>query len=92
MALLTGNAIFYCRVTKFLPVFFHNLSRYDSHHNIKDLEIYDGEELNASAKTDQTFIPFSVRVPVGSYVDKRGLTKFIKSDIRFLDSLKSKSL
>ncbi|XP_075240282.1 uncharacterized protein LOC142335839 [Convolutriloba macropyga] len=76
-----------CSVMKFLPVFFHNFSRYDSHHIIKDLEIYDGEELNAIAKTDETFISFSVRVPVGSYVDKRGLTKCIKSDIRFLDSL-----
>ena len=72
---------------KFLPVFFHNLSRYDSHHIIKELEIYDGEELKAIDKTDETFISVSVRVPLGSYVDKRGLTKCIKSDIRFLDSL-----
>ena len=76
-----------CSVMKFLPVFFHNFYRYDSHHIIKDLEIYDGEELNAIAKTVETFISFSVRVPVGSYVDKRGPTKCIKSDIRFLDSL-----
>ena len=76
-----------CTTTNFLPVFFHNLSRYDAHHIIKNLKLEEGEELTAISRTEENFISFSVRVPVGTYMDRQGNEKNIKHDIRFLDSL-----
>ena len=57
------------QTTKFLPIFFHNLSRYDSHHILKNLRLLAGEKLSAIARTDETFTSFSIAVPVGSYND-----------------------
>ena len=36
----------------FVPIFFHNLSRYDSHHIIKHLKLEDKGELSAIARTE----------------------------------------
>ena len=46
------------RTTNFLPVFFHNLSRYDAHHIIKHLVIETGEKLSAIAKNDESYIRY----------------------------------
>ena len=46
------------KATRFLPVFFHNLSRYDAHHIIKYLKVNDGEKLSAIAKNNETYIFF----------------------------------
>ena len=54
------------RTTNFLPVFLHNLSRYDAHHILKHLKLKVGEELSAVAKTDETYISFSINIPVGT--------------------------
>ena len=62
------------RTTNFLPVSFHNLSRYDAHHILKQLKLKVSEELSAIAKTDETFISSSVNMPVGSYMKKSGKT------------------
>ena len=74
------------RTTNFLPVFFHNLSRYDAHHILKQLKLKVSEELSAIAKTDETFISFSVNMPVGSYTKKSGKTVKLFQSMRFLDS------
>ena len=74
------------RSVKFLPVFFHNLSRYDAHHVIKNLKLLPGEKLSAISRTDETYISFSVAVPVGSYFTKLGKQVSIVNNIRFLDS------
>ena len=74
------------RTTNFLPVFFHNLSRYDAHHILKQLKLKVSEELSAIAKTDETFISFSVNMTVGPYTKKWGKTVKLSQSMRFLDS------
>ena len=74
------------RTANFLPAFFHNLSRYDAHHILKQVKLKVSEELSAIAKTDETFISFSVNMPVGSYTKKSGKTLKLFQSTRFLDS------
>ena len=74
------------RTTNFLPVFWHNLSRHDAHHIPKHLKLKVSEELSAIAKTDETFISFSVNMPVGSYTKKCGKTVKLFQTMRFLNS------
>ena len=74
------------RTVNFLPIFFHNLSRYDAHHIIKNLKLLPDEKLSAISRTDETYISFSITVPVGSYRTKLGKTVTITNSIRFLDS------
>ena len=74
------------RTTIFLPVFFHNLSRYVEHHILKQLKLKVSAELSAIAKTDETFISFSVNMPLGSYTKKSGKTVKLFQSMRFLDS------
>ena len=74
------------RTTNFLPVVFHNFSKYDGHHILKQLKLKVSEELFAIAKIDKTFISFSVNMPVGSYTKKCGKTVKLFQSMRFLDS------
>ena len=73
-------------VGSFLPVFFHNLSRYDAHHIVKYLKLKDNEILSAISRTEETFISFSVQVPICSYINKCGVERIVRNEIRFLDS------
>ena len=75
------------RTTKFLPVFFHNFSRYDSHHISKNLKLEKGENLSAIARTDETFTSINLVMPVGSYTDKKNRNVRLFHSLRFLDSL-----
>ena len=74
------------RTTNFLPVFFHNLSRYDAHHILKHLKLKVGEELSAIAKTDEAYISFSINIPVGTYKKQSGQMVKLYQSLRFLDS------
>ena len=74
------------RTPNFLPIFFHNLSRYDAHHIIKNLKLKPSEDLTAISKTDETFISFSINVPVGTYKKKCGKIVKLVHSLRFLDS------
>jgi hypothetical protein len=65
-------------IKEMIPVFMHNLSRYDSHLIIKVLNKIEGEEIKIIPKTEEEYITFSTRVPYGD--GKR------KVEIRFLDS------
>ena len=75
------------QTTKFLPIFFHNLPRYDSHHILKNLRLLGGEKLSAIARTDETFTSFSIALPVGSYKDKRKKYVTLRHSLKFLDNL-----
>ena len=74
------------RTTNFLPVFFHNLSRYDAHHIIKYLVIETGEKLSAIAKNDETYTSFSLDVPMEKFKSKKGHDVIQYHSLRFLDS------
>ena len=75
------------QTTEFLPIFCHNLYRYDSHHILKNLRLLAGEKLSAIARTDEKFTTFSIAVSVGSYKDKRNKLVTLRHSLRFLDSL-----
>ena len=67
--------------SEFIPVFFHNLQKYDSHLFIKELANEKGE-ISAIPVTEEKYISFSKEIEIdyegGSYTRK----------IRFLDTLK----
>ena len=72
--------------TIFLPVFFHNLSRYDAHHIIKYLVIETGKKLSAIAKSDETYILFSLDMPMEKFKSKKGHDIIQYHSSGFLDS------
>ena len=78
------------RKPKFIPVFFHNLSGYDSHLFIKKLGSSNKKEnIDCIPNNEEKYISFSKNIVVGQYEDKK--TKKIKDKffkIRFLDSFK----
>ena len=76
------------RKPKFIPVFFHNLSGYDSHLFIKKMGS-PNENMDCIPNNEEKYISFSKNIKVGQYKDKvtgEVRDKFFK--IRFLDSFK----
>ena len=63
---------------------FHNLSGYDAHMFIKELEKYSTNDMNVIAKSKENYISFSYHVPVLEYDDGRVKT----IELRFIDSYK----
>ena len=78
------------RKPKFIPVFFHNLSGYDSHLFIKKLGSPDEKEnMDCIPNNEEKYISFSKNIKVGQYKDKiTGEVKNKTFKIRFLDSCK----
>ena len=74
------------RRSNFLPVFFHNLARYDAHHIFKNLQFAANEKLSAISRTDETYTSFSISVKTGEYKNKFNVKVPLYSHIRFLDS------
>ena len=73
------------RKPNFIPVFFHNLSGYDSHLFIKKLgSSNEKENIDCIPNNEEKYISFSKNIIVGENKDKT--PKFLK--IRFLDSFK----
>ena len=73
------------KATRFLPVFLHNLLRYDAH-IMKYLKLNDGEKLSAIAKNDETYISFSLDIPMERFKSKLGQNVVLYHSLRFLDS------
>ena len=59
---------------KFIPVFFHNLSRYDAHLFINNLGSVDGK-IDCIPKNEENYISFSKEIVIGKYIDKKGKEK-----------------
>ena len=80
------------KIPKFYPVFFHNLSGYDTHMFIKDLAETRGG-IKCIAKTEENYISFTKTIVVGSYQkwDKE-ISNYreirVTREIRFVDSYK----
>ena len=72
-------------VGSLLPVFFHNLSRYDAHQIIKYIKLEENETLLAISRTEETFISISVQVPIRSYINKCRVEKLVCNKLHFLD-------
>ena len=71
----------------FTPVVFHNLSGYDSHLFIKNLGFSEGD-INCIPNNEEKYISFTKIIEVGSYTNKKGETKPLHHQIRFIDSFK----
>ena len=78
------------RKPKFIPVFFHNLSGYDSHLFIKKLGSPDEKEnIDCIPNNEEKYVSFSKTLKVGEYKDKKtGELRDKTFKIRFLDSFK----
>ncbi|XP_048582217.1 uncharacterized protein LOC125561810 [Nematostella vectensis] len=75
------------KIPKFFPVFFHNLSGYDSHLFIKNLGASEGK-ISCIPNNEEKYISFTKQVVVGSFTNKKGNKIDVKRDIRFIDSFK----
>ena len=74
---------------KGVPVFFHNLSGYDSHLFIKNLGSSNKKEtLECIPNNEEKYITFTKNIIVGQYTNKKGETKDRTFKIVFKDSLK----
>ena len=74
------------KIPKFFPVFFHNLSGYDSHLFIKNLGVSKGK-INCIPNNEEKYISFTKQIVVDSFTSKGNQVE-VKRDIRFLDSFK----
>ena len=72
---------------KFAPVFFHNLSGYDSHLFVKNLRKSEGD-IDYILNNEEKYISFSKEIQVRIYLDKDKNEKPKMHEIRFLDSTK----
>ena len=76
------------RKPKFTPIFFHNLSGYDSHLFIKNLGKTQGN-IKCIPNNEERYILFSKDIKVYRYTDKETRDDvYINHEMRFLDSCK----
>ena len=75
------------RKPNFTPVVFHNRSGYDSHLFIKNLGFSEGN-IDCIPNNEERYISFTKSLQVGSYTNKKGETKPLHHQIRFIDSFK----
>ena len=75
------------RKPNFTPVLFHNLSGYDGHLFIKNLGFSEGK-IECIPNNEERYISFTKSIQVGSYTTKKGETKPLHHQIRFIDSFK----
>ena len=75
------------RIPSYIPVVFHNLSRYDAHLFVKELG-KNLRDMEVIAKNKEDHISFSVDVAVDKYVGKEGNGKEKLIELRFIDSFK----
>ena len=68
---------------------FHNLSGYDAHLFIRELGGH-ASNMEVIAKNKEDYINLSIKVPVGSYIDKNGEKKDKLIELRFIEEKPSK--
>ena len=66
---------------------FHNLRGYDSHLFIKELGFSAGN-IDCIPNNEERYISFTKRIQVNSYTNKKGETKPLYHEIRFINSYK----
>ena len=78
------------KILSYIPIVFHNLSRYDAHLFIKELAASstDRAKMGVIAKNKEHYISFSIKVEVDKYIDKNGIEKSKEIELRFIDSFK----
>ena len=78
------------KIPFYIPIVFHNLSGYDAHLFIKELAASstEGAKMGVITKNKEDYISFSIKVEVDKYVNKNGIEKTKKIELRFIDSFK----
>ena len=66
---------------------FHDLSGYDAHLFIRELSKHTGK-MGVIAKNKEDYISFSIKVEVGTRIDKYGMGVPVEIDLRFIDSFR----
>ena len=74
-------------IPSYIPVVFHNLSGYDAHLFIRELEKHS-DCMGVIAKNKEDYISFSIKVSVDKYIDKNGEEKNKLIELQFIDSFK----
>lgn len=75
-------------IKKFMPIYFHNLKGYDSHFIVLALaEDGEDEAISCIPNNEEKYISFSKSIKVDQYVDKKGIDKDVRFEMRFLDTL-----
>ena len=75
------------KVPRFIPVFFHNLSGYDSHLFIKEFGV-DKSEIRVIANGEESYISFSKVLRYEKFDLKTNRKVLENVELRFLDSFK----
>ena len=75
------------KIPSYIPVVFHNLSRYHAHLFIKELANCSSK-VGVIAKNKEDHITFSISVEVNKYVNKNGEKRSKEIELRFIDSFK----
>ena len=78
------------KVSKCVPVVFHNLSGYDSHLCIKTLGNSEGD-ISCIPNNEENYISFTKQVMVDKFLNKEGKDVNVKRESRFIDSLRLKA-
>ena len=66
---------------------FHNLSGYDAHLFIRELSKHT-DSMGVIAKNKEDYISFSIKVKVGTRIDKNGIEVPIEIELRFINSFR----
>ena len=65
-------------------MYFHNLSKYDSHLFVKKLR----GDISCIPHNEENYISFSTNIVVDEYINKKGEKVEVKRELRFLDTFK----
>ena len=81
-----SNCDLQCKIPSYIPVIFHNLSGYDAHLFIRELNKHT-DSMGVTPKNKEDYISFSIKVKVGMRIDKyREKRCPIEVDLRFIDN------
>ena len=77
------------KIPLYIPIVFHNLSRYDAHLFIGELgKKFDKGKIGVIAENKEKYISFNIDVVVDEYVDDWGKIKEKTIQLRFIDSVR----
>ena len=77
------------KIPNYIPIVFHNLSRYDAHLFIRELgKKFNTGKIGVIAENKEKYISFNIDVVVDSYMDNLGEVKEKKIQLRFIDSFR----
>jgi len=77
-----------CQPPKLIPVFLHNLSRYDSHLFITKLRTINGEKIKCIPNNEENYISFNKEVIADQFCNKQFKLHSVRRELRFIDTFR----